>query len=160
VGHRNDVPRIDAEERAMTHQDTGKYGKKRSGAELNETIAAKIREKASENRLSCAEAHGIAENLNVAPADVGTAVDLLEVRITKCQLGLFGHGREKNIPELSGKIDPAMESAIKSALVNDRLTCSAAWEISKRFGVPKAMVAAASEVLKIKISACQLGTFK
>ena len=143
----------------MTHEDTGKYGKKRSGAELNERIAARIREKASEKRLSCAEAHSIAETLNVPPADVGAAIDLLEVRITKCQLGLFGHGREKNIPVLSGEIEPGMESAIRSALVNGRLTCAAAWEISRRFGVSKAMVAAASEALKIKISACQLGTF-
>jgi len=49
----------------MTHEDTGKYGKKRSGAELNERIGARIREKASEKRLSCAEAHSIAETLNV-----------------------------------------------------------------------------------------------
>jgi hypothetical protein len=143
----------------MTHEDTGKYGKKRSGAELNERIAARIREKASEKKLSCAEAHSIAEKLDVTPAEVGTTVDLLEVRITKCQLGLFGYGREKNIPVLSGKIDPRMDSALKSALVNGRLTCAAAWEISKKLGVSKAMVAAASEALKIKISACQLGTF-
>jgi hypothetical protein len=144
----------------MTHEDAGKYAKKRSNAKFNEMIAARIKEKVSGNSLSCAEAHSIAEKLNVDPAEVGTAIDLLEVRITQCQLGLFGYGKEKKIPVLSGKIDPGMESAIKSALVNGRLTCLAAWEISKRFGVSKAMVAAASEALKIKISACQLGTFK
>ena len=144
----------------MTHEDAGKYAKKRNGARLNELIAARIKERVSENSLSCAEAHNIAVKLNAAPADIGTAIDLLEVRVIQCQLGLFGYGKEKTIPVLSGKIDPKMESAIKSALVNGRLTCSAAWEISKRFGVSKATVAAASEALKIKISACQLGTFR
>jgi hypothetical protein len=123
-------------------------------------IAARIKEKISENTISCAEAHRIAVDLNTDPADVGTAIDLLEVRINRCQLGLFGYGKEKHIPVLSDKINPEMESAIKSSLVNGRLTCSAAWEISKRFHVSKAMVAAACEVMKIKITACQLGAFR
>jgi hypothetical protein len=144
----------------MTHEDAGHYAGKRHGAELNEMIAAGIKEKMSENTISCAEAHSIAVKLNADPADVGTTIDLLEVRINKCQLGLFGYEKQKKIPALSDKISPEIESAIKSSLVNSRLTCSAAWEISKRFNVSKSMVAAACEAMKIKISACQLGAFR
>jgi len=144
----------------MTHEDAGNYAGKRHGAELNEMIATGIKEKMSENTISCAEAHSIAAKLDADPADVGAAIDLLEVRINKCQLGLFGYGKQKNIPALSDKINPEIESAIKSSLVKGRLTCSAAWEISKRFNVSKAMVAAACETMKIKISACQLGAFR
>jgi hypothetical protein len=144
----------------MTHEDAGHYAKKRPGAELNELIAARIKEKISENRISCAEAHSIAVELNVDPAEVGTAIDLLEVRISRCQLGLFGHGKEKNIPELSEKINPEIESAVKSSLANGQLACSLAWEISKRFGISKPMIAAVCETMKIKISPCQLGAFK
>lgn len=144
----------------MTHEDAGNYARKRHGAELNELIAARIKEKMSENTISCAEAHSIAVKLNADPADVGTTIDLLEVRINKCQLGLFGYEKQKKIPDLSNKINPEIESAIKSSLVNGRLTCFAAWEISKRFNVSKTMVAAACETMKIKISACQLGTFR
>ena len=97
--------------------------------------------------------------LNVSPADVGTAIDLLEVRITQCQLGLFGHGKEKNIPPLPDKIDSEVESAINSSLADGRLPCSTAWEISKRFKMSKPMVAAICEKMKIKISPCQLGAF-
>jgi hypothetical protein len=143
----------------MTHEDTGNYAGKRRGAELNETIAAKIKEKISEKRISCAEAHSIAAELSVAPADVGAAVDLLELRIIKCQLGLFGYGKEKSIPVLSEKINPDIELAIKSSLMNDRLPCSTSWEIAKRFNVSKPMVAAVCESMKIKISPCQLGAF-
>ena len=143
----------------MTHADAGKYAAKRRGAKLDERIAARLREKVSENRISCAEAHGIAAELNVAPADVGTAIDLLEARIVKCQLGLFGHGREKNIPALSGKIDPDMEQAIKSGLVNSRLPCAASWEIASRFNISRPMMAAVCESMKIKVSPCQLGAF-
>lgn len=143
----------------MTHEDAGNYAGKRHGEQLNEMIAASIKERISENTISCAEAHNIAVELNADPAYVGIAVDLLEVRIIKCQLGLFGYGKEKNIPALSDKINPEIELAIKSSLVNDRLECFTAWEIAKRFNVSKAMVSATCEVMRIKISPCQLGAF-
>jgi hypothetical protein len=147
-------------EKIMTHKDTGNYAGKRSGVELNDALATKIKEKISDNRISCAEAHGISVNLDIDPADVGTAIDLLEVRIIKCQLGLFGYGKEKNIPSLSDQINPEIESAIKSSLVSDRLACLAAWEIAKRFNVSKPVISAVCEVMKIKISPCQLGAFR
>jgi len=144
----------------MTHKDTGNYAGKRHGAELDETIATKIKEKTSEKRISCAEAHSIATELNITPGEVGTAIDLLEVRIIKCQLGLFGYGKEKNIPVLSDKVNPDIESSIRSALVNDRLPCLTAWELAKKFHISKPIIAAVCESMKIKISPCQLGAFR
>ena len=144
----------------MTREDAGNYAGKRRGAKLNKTIAAKIKERISDNKISCSDAHSIAAALNVAPDEVGTAIDLLEVRIIKCQLGLFGHGKEKKIPALPDIIDPDFEPAIRSALVNGLLACSAAWDIAKRFNVSKATVSAVCEKMKIKISPCQLGAFK
>ncbi|MCX5814780.1 MAG: hypothetical protein NTX75_00870 [Proteobacteria bacterium] len=143
----------------MTHEDAGHYAEKRRGEKLNEVIAAKIKEKVSENTISCAEAHSVAAQLNVDPADVGITIDLLEVRVIKCQLGLFGYGKQKNIPVLSEKINPEVESAITSSLVDGHLACSAAWQISKRFNMSKPMVAAICETMKIKIYQCQLGAF-
>jgi hypothetical protein len=143
----------------MTHEDVGNYAGKRRGAKFNEIIAAKIKEKISEHEISCVEAHSIAVKLNTDPADVGTAIDLLEVRINKCQLGLFGYGKQKNIPPLSDKINPEIESAIKLSLVNGRLACATAWDISKKFKMSKPTVAAVCESMKIKIAPCQLGAF-
>jgi len=144
----------------MTHEDAGHYANKRRGAKLNRTIAERIKEITKDNKISCAEAHNIAGNLNISPADVGTTIDLLEIRITQCQLGLFGHGKEKNIPQLPEKMNPDVESAIRSSLVNGRLACIAAWEISKRFNISKPVIAAVCESIKIKISPCQLGAFQ
>lgn len=143
----------------MTHEDAGHYGGKRRGMKLNEVIAERIKEKISDNRISCSEAHSIAVELNVTPADMGTAIDLLEIRIIKCQLGLFGYAEKKNIPALSDKINPEIQSAIQTSLMDGRLACSAAWEISKRFKISKPMVSATCETMKIKISPCQLGAF-
>ena len=144
----------------MTHEDTGNYAAKRHGVVLNEKIASRIKEKMSESRISCAEAHSIAAELDVSPSDVGTAIDLLEVRIIKCQLGLFGYGKEKNIPVLQDRINPDMKLAIKSSLVNNRLSCFTAWEIAKKFKVSKPVISAVCEAMKIKIAPCQLGAFE
>jgi hypothetical protein len=143
----------------MTHKDTGHYSGKRQGAQLNEAIASRIKEKISDNKISCEEAHNIATGLNVTPADVGATIDLLEVRIIKCQLGLFGYGKEKNIPVLTDTINPDIELAVKSSLVNDRLACLSAWEIAKKFNISRPMIAAVCEKMKVKISPCQLGAF-
>jgi hypothetical protein len=52
-----------------------------------------------------------------------------------------------------------MEEAIQSALVDTKLACRDAWEIARRFQVPKMSVSAACEALNIKIKPCQLGAF-
>lgn len=144
----------------MTHEDAGHYAAKRQGMELNAEIGASIKERAVENKISCAEAHAIAVKLKVHPADVGAAIDLLELRIKKCQLGLFGYDAKKSIPELAEPVNAEMESAIRSVIANNRITCLAAWEIAKKFEVSKAAVSAVCESMKVKISACQLGAFR
>ncbi len=144
----------------MTHEDAGNYAAKRPGAILNEMIASEIKEKTAENKISCAKAHDIAVRLKTDPSDVGAAIDLLEVRINKCQLGLFGHVNKKNIPVLPDSENPEIESAVRAALVNGRIACAAAWEISRKFKVSKALVSAVCENMKVKISSCQLGAFR
>lgn len=146
----------------MAHEDAGHYSAKRQGKKLDERVATSVREKMSGNRISCAEAHLTAGKLNVEPGEVGTAIDLLEVRIINCQLGLFGHGEQKdqkNMPASVGESDAEIESAIRCSLVNGRLPCLAAWKIAERFKVSRATVSGLGERLKIKISPCQLGAF-
>lgn len=143
----------------MGHEDAGNYGGKRQGSELNQRIAASVKDRRRDNAITCAEAHEIAADLKVDPSEVGTAIDLLEVRINKCQLGLFQHDKVGATLQTS-KTDPEVESAIKASLVNDRLACADAWAISKRLGLSKRAIGLACEIMKIKISLCQLGTFK
>lgn len=143
----------------MGHEDAGNYGGKRQGSELNQRIAASVKARIRDNAITCAEAHEIAAELNVDPSEIGIAVDLLEVRINKCQLGLFQH-EKGDAATLTNKTNPEVESAIKSSLVNGRLTCADAWGISKRLGLSKRAIGLACETMKIKISVCQLGTFK
>lgn len=109
--------------------------------------------------LSCAAAFEVVRELGVSPVDVGSAADGLDAHLLQCQLGLFGYKPEKKIVKPLDVVDPALASAIQSALVNDRLPCRAAWDIAERLQVGKMTVSAACETLGVKIRPCQLGAF-
>jgi len=110
-------------------------------------------------KLPCAVAFDIAKQLGVLPDAIGLAADLLELRLVKCQLGLFGYRPKKSIVKPAGSVAPKLEKAIVASLVNDRLPCRSAWDIAKEFRIHKLKVSAACDAMKIKIRPCQLGAF-
>jgi hypothetical protein len=126
---------------------------------MDERIAAVIRERAHEGTLRCAEAFRIAGELDVSPLAVGRTADVLEVRLTSCQLGFFDHEGRKSIVEPAEEVPPELAQAIREGLVLGRLPCAVAWAIAARFKIPKLHVANAAEKLEIHIGQCQLGTF-
>jgi hypothetical protein len=126
---------------------------------MDDRIVAAIREQEQEGVMRCVTAFRIAKELNVTPLAVGETADALEVRLSRCQLGLFGYGDQKSIVEPAEEVSPELERAIQKELVEGRLPCAAAWEIAARFGMPKLHVANAAEKLEIRIRPCQLGAF-
>jgi len=145
----------------MTHEDAGHYAAKHSpDTRLDPKIAEAITKKIQDGKITCAAAHKITGELDVLPADVGVAIDLMEARISRCQLGLYGYSPEKRIVEPAENVSQELEKAIRNSLVNDRLFCLSSWEIASKLHIPKMNVAAACETLKIKISSCQLGSFR
>jgi hypothetical protein len=144
----------------MTHEDAGHYATKHpQGTALNTTIAKAIENKATNGTLTCAAAHAIAEDLKVAPAEVGRSMDLLEIRLTKCQLGLFGYTPEKKIVTPADSVAPDLEAAIKAAVENGRLSCERAWQLADEWGLKRLAFSAACEAIGIKVKPCQLGAF-
>ena len=145
----------------MTHRDEGHYAQKHSvRAQLNRTIADALRKCSAEGNVPCTEAFRIAEEMNVEPSEVGRTVDILEMKIIKCQLGLFGHEKGKRlIVKPAETVPPDLEEAIRAGLVNGRLPCATAWGIAKRFNVAKMGITSACERLNLHISQCQLGAF-
>lgn len=144
----------------MTHEDAGHYAAKHPVAKTDPAIAAAIEEKQTDGRISCAAAHAIASKLSCSPGTVGINIDLLEKRISKCQLGLFGHGSKKGkAVAKASSIDAELETAIRAAMDGDRITCKAAWEVAERLNLKRLDVACACEALEVKIGQCQLGAF-
>ena len=144
----------------MTHEDAGHYAAKHPGTKIDPTIAAAIDARQENDRISCAAAHAIAEKQNCDPKTVGVNIDLLEKRISKCQMGLFGHGGKKGKAVVkSDAVSGELESAIREAMDGNRLTCQTAWQLAAQLGLKKMDVACACEALGIKVGQCQLGAF-
>ncbi|MBW2065900.1 MAG: hypothetical protein JRJ03_13355 [Deltaproteobacteria bacterium] len=144
----------------MTHQDEGHYAKKHpADRQVDSKIADAVKEKAVEGTMPCATAFTIVEELAAAPEEVGFTLDFLEIKIVKCQLGLYGYQPSRKIVQPADKVDPDLEKAIRESLENDRLSCAKAWQIAESFNISKMEISAACEALEIKISPCQLGAF-
>lgn len=144
----------------MTRKDAGSFAAKRAGGEkADPRIAEAVKAKTVDNEFSCRDAEKLAADLHVTMGQVGNTLDLQEIRISQCQLGLFGYAPESRIVKAAASVSEDMEQSIRDALANGRLPCLAAWTIAERFGLPRMKVAEACEALKIKIKPCQLGAF-
>jgi len=144
----------------MTHEDAGHYAAKHpAGTRPDPDLAEAVRAKCTEGAITCSAAHAIAATHGVAPAEVGRTIDLLEGRIHRCQLGLFGYAPQKRIVTPAERVSAAMAAAIEAGGHDGRLTCRVCWQIAERLDVPRMRVAEACEALGIKIRACQLGAF-
>ena len=144
----------------MTRKDKGHFAAKyRKGTRLDSKIAEAIKGKVSEGAITCAAAFEISGELKLKPSEVGIAIDLMETRISRCQLGLFGYYPQKKIVKPAEAVSQSLEQAIKSLLKNNRISCASCWDIAEKLDIPKMKVSAACEKLKIKISFCQLGAF-
>ncbi len=144
----------------MTHKDKGGYAKKRlPELKLNPAIAEAVKQGSSNGKISCAAAFKVAGKLQVTPGEVGLTIDLLEIPIIKCQLGLFGYGPPDKGVIAAETVSPALEAAIRESLVKEKLPCASAWEIAVKLKIAKREITSACETFKIKISSCQLGTF-
>jgi len=144
----------------MTHEQGPKFSKKHEpNAQLYPTVKEKIQEKTQNGEVGCSVAFQIAKELKISPADIGKGLDLLDIKLNKCQLGLFGYGPGKKAVKPKPPENRQMEEAIRVALVDTKLACRDAWDIAHRFNLPKMTVSAACEALNIKIKPCQLGAF-
>jgi hypothetical protein len=145
----------------MTHEDYGHYAQKHpSDAEINPAAAEAVKSRTVDGKIPCAVAFDIAREARVTPKEVGLTIDQLETKLAKCQLGLFGYEPQKRAVAPADQVSPELEDAIRLSLVQGKLPCKAAWDIAEKFGLRKMEVSAACEALKIKISSCQLGTFR
>lgn len=129
-----------------------------------DVIAKEIRESLVDGQLPCVSAFAVAARLEIAPIEVGQTADEIGVRLSECQLGLFGYG-----PKSVGKhrrvrpmhpVPPELETAIRAAVGADgKLSCASAWHIAEQMGLSKQAVSDAAEGLGIRIGQCQLGAF-
>lgn len=144
----------------MTREDENNYAAKhKEGIEIDPELVQFIKKKTSEGKLPCAVAFRIAEELGMKPAEIGVALDLLEIKISKCQLGIFGYGKGEGLFKSMDDVPAPLEKAIRGSLTGGKITCRDAWQTAESLGTGKMDVASACDKLGIKISSCQLGAF-
>lgn len=143
----------------MTHEDSGNYAAKHPGKTTDPKIVEKLETLRDQNQITCAAAHRAAADLNVLPSDIGVQMDLMELRLVKCQLGLFGHTPD------AGPVDKDIEvpDDLKARLVNTakegRISCKDCWDIAGEFKISRKDMGAACEKLELRVKPCQLGAF-
>ncbi len=145
---------------AMTGDYKTDFSKKHPGDKsCDPVLAAELKELSKNGRLPCAVAFEVARKNNIPVRDVGVAMDLLNIRLTKCQLGLFGYSPEKKIVKAMAPVDEPLAEAVRQASLENRLSCESAWSVASRLNTPKMTVSSTCETLGIKIKPCQLGAF-
>lgn len=144
----------------MSAEIAGKYSRKHpAGSTPEPAIAAALAEVAGDGRIGCAVAHDLAAELAVSPADIGRTVDLLDYRIVKCQMGLFGYTPAKKIVTPATTVSDELRDQLLGAAVGGKIPCADCWRIAQALAMQKITVAAACEKLGLKVSPCQLGAF-
>lgn len=123
------------------------------------SIEKELRKRAASREISCALAFRIAEDLGVEPHEVGRTADVLDIRLVKCQLGLFGYKPEKKIVTPEDAPNKEIEEAITRSSEDNRLSCERVFQIAAQFNMSKLTVSNVCQGNLIQIKHCQLGAF-
>ncbi|MBU1344239.1 MAG: hypothetical protein KKE44_18015 [Proteobacteria bacterium] len=143
----------------MGHQDKRNFSAKHTNSQVNDTIAKKIRLSADNDCISCASAHQVAASLGMPPSDIGVQADLLEYRITQCQVGLFGYGNGGKKINPNIEIAPDLNKHLDKASQDGRISCLECWKIAGSLKIKRLDIGSACEKKNIRIKPCQLGIF-
>jgi len=126
-------------------------------SDIETTVMGSLRD----GRLPCAVAFRLSEERGWTPAQVGAEADRLGIRISRCQLGLFGYdafGRKGLLQRLD-EVPGDVAVSLRGASSNGEIACAALWRIAQEHGLPRVAVASAAETLDLRVSPCQLGCF-
>jgi hypothetical protein len=130
---------------------------------MDERLRQAVQGHLEDGALSCSQAHAIAQELRVDPLDVGQAADDIGVRISRCQLGLFGYGSKAagthKIVRPMAQVPPSLEAALRAEAGEEGLPCIAVWRIADTLGYSRLETSNAVESLGLRVSHCQLGCF-
>jgi hypothetical protein len=130
---------------------------------MDERLYQAMVERLDDGKLSCPRAFAIARKLGVDPLTVGLAANEAGIRISSCQLGLFGYG-----PKAEGKhkivhamddVPERLAAQLRASAEADGLDCSAVWQAADELGFQRMEAASAVEAMGLKVSRCQLGCF-
>lgn len=126
-------------------------------------IEEAIRSTLRNGTLPCATAFKVAQEQEVSPGEIGDLADDLDIRISHCQLGLFGYGPKAQglhkVVQAAESVSAELEAALQSRTQNGRISCADLWAVAKKMSIPKMEASAAAETLELHVTQCQLHCF-
>jgi hypothetical protein len=130
---------------------------------MDETLYQEIQNHLEDRLLSCNQAHAIAQLLGTKPLAVGMAANEADIRISRCQLGLFGYGPKSEgkhkIVHAMDKVPERLAARIRATAGDDGIDCASIWQIADDLGYLRIETASAVEAMGLRVSRCQLGCF-
>jgi hypothetical protein len=130
---------------------------------MDKTLLEAMRERLEDGQLPCNQAFAVAQSLEVEPLTVGFAANDSGIRVSRCQLGLFGYG-----PKAEGKhkivhsmeeVPERLAARLRAASAEGTITCEAVWQVADGLGFRRLEASSAVEAMGLHVSPCQLGCF-
>ena len=130
---------------------------------MTDTVVERAKERAHDGKMPCIAAHTVAWETNATPQQVADILNELDVRVTQCQIGLFGYG-----PKAEGKsklirpmpaLDPDLKTRIAAKAPKGVISCSAVWDIAGELGIERLAVGNTADAMDLRILPCQLKCF-
>ncbi|MBN1658142.1 MAG: hypothetical protein JXA93_07055 [Anaerolineae bacterium] len=130
---------------------------------MDEQVHQAILERLEEGRLPCAEAHAVAHRFGIDPLSVGQAADDAGIRISRCQLGLFGYGLKSEgkhkIVQPMENVPEQLAARLQAAVRGGGITCADVWDVADDLDISRLDASNAVEALGLRVSRCQIGCF-
>jgi hypothetical protein len=130
---------------------------------MHEELLQAMRDRLEDGQLRCNQAFALAQHLGLDPLTVGMAANEADIRISRCQLGLFGYG-----PKAEGKhkivhpmdeVPERLAARLRAAADGGGITCTALWKVADGLGYKRLEACSAVEAMGLRVSRCQLGCF-
>lgn len=125
----------------------------------DETISEKVNQESRNGALSCAAAFRLSDLFDISKQEVGFYADSLNLKLSKCRIGLFGYGKGVKLVKELDSIDETLEKRVGALLADGILTCENVFRIADEFKVSLVDVGSVCQTKGIKIKHCQLGAF-
>jgi hypothetical protein len=138
---------------------------------MDQQLQQVMLEHLEDGRLPCSQAFAIAQDLKIEPLTVGLAANEAGVRVSRCQLGLFGYGPKAEgkhkivhamdkVPErLAARLRAEAEVSLQSTSAEPGITCAGVWRAADDLGYSRMKASSAVEAMGLKVTRCQLGCF-
>lgn len=130
---------------------------------MNERILEGMLQRLEDGKLPCNHTFAIARALEIEPLTVGQTANEAGIRISRCQLGLFGYGPKAEgkhkIVHAMDKVPERLAARLRAEAEGDGISCRAVWRVADGLGYRRIEASSAVEAMGLKISRCQLGCF-